>query len=255
MSTFIKFPREYFDTEAWREKRTFSKTDAFLYLLSLAPFKDEENLRKGEFKISIRKLMIEFNWSSTKLSNFISYLVKIGYLFCRKERNEVIYSTVKYENYDNVAKPTKVETTQLFTDIKDINAFLTTFSQNKKYLLIAYSFWKLWRKNNENHSTYKIAKIDKWYKDVELLIERDGHSIDRMIAILKYFDKCSKNEAGYDTFWFETIKSVGAFRKVDKGEVFYIDRISDIVNKKLQSSDDFLRLVNTSIKNFKDMNL
>jgi nucleoside 2-deoxyribosyltransferase len=56
-------------------------------------------------------------------------------------------------------------------------------------------------------------------------------------------------------FWFETIKSVGAFRKVDKEEVYYIDKISDIVNKKLQSSEDFLRLVKTSVKKFNELEL
>ena len=62
-------------------------------------------------------------------------------------------------------------------------------------------------------------------------------------------------EAGYDTFWFETIKSVGAFRKVDKEEVYYIDKISDTVNKKIQSSEDFLRLVKTSVKKFTELEL
>ena len=122
-------------------------------------------------------------------------------------------------------------------------------------MLIAHSFWKLWRKHNENNTTYKNAKIEKWYKDIELLIDRDGQKVERLIGILKFFEKCAKNEAGYDTFWFETIKSVGAFRKVDKDEVYYIDKIADIVNKKIQSSEDFLRLVNQSVKKFNELEL
>ena len=88
-----------------------------------------------------------------------------------------------------------------------------------------------------------------------MLIDRDGRKVERLIGILKFFEKCAKNEAGYDTFWFETIKSVGAFRKVDKDEVYYIDKIADIVNKKIQSSEDFLRLVNQSVKKFNELEL
>ena len=42
---------------------------------------------------------------------------------------------------------------------------------------------------------------------------------------------------------------------MDKEEVYYIDKISDIVNKKLQSSEDFLRLVKTSVKKFNELEL
>ena len=166
----------------------------------------------------------------------------------------IVYSFVRYEDYVNEAKP-KEKVIENFTEIEDISEFLSTFSKNKKYMLIAHSFWKLWRKHNENNTTYKNAKIEKWYKDVELLIDRDGRKVERLIGILKFFEKCAKNEAGYDTFWFETIKSVGAFRKVDKDEVYYIDKIADIVNKKIQSSEDFLRLVNQSVKKFNELEL
>ena len=42
---------------------------------------------------------------------------------------------------------------------------------------------------------------------------------------------------------------------MDKDEVYYIDKIADIVNKKIQSSEDFLRLVNQSVKKFNELEL
>ena len=222
--------------------------------MRIAPYKEENGLRKGEFILPRREMESRWLWSGTKISNYLKELSEKDIIFVKNTGKNIVYSFVRYEDYVNEAKPTE-KLIENFTEIEDISEFLTTFSKNKKYMLIAHSFWKLWRKHNENNTTYKNAKIEKWYKDIELLIDRDGQKVERLIGILKFFEKCAKNEAGYDTFWFETIKSVGAFRKVDKDEVYYIDKIADIVNKKIQSSEDFLRLVNQSVKKFNELEL
>ena len=255
MSSFIKLPRDLFKSEHWQEKRVFSKAEAYIDLLSFAPYKDEDDTRKAEFILSRRNMELRWLWSGTKVTNFINELIKSRILFFKKGKNEGVYSFVEYEDYKtNEAKPTEKKII-LLAEIQNISEYAKNFPQNKKYLLLVYYFWRLWRKHNENNSTYKNARIDKWYKDIELLIEKDGQDVKRMIAILKFFEKCAKYEAGYDTFWFETIKSVGAFRKVDRDEVYYIDKIADVVNKKIQSSEDFLRLVNKSVKTFNELEL
>ena len=254
MSSFIKLNRDFFSTEHWKEKRVFSKAEAYIDLLRIAPYKEENGLRKGEFKLPRREMESRWLWSGTKISNYLKELSEKDAIFVKNTGKNIVYSFVRYEDYVNEAKP-KEKVIENFTEIEDISEFLNTFPKNKKYMLIAHSFWKLWRKHNENNSTYKNARIDKWYKDIELLIEKDGQDVKRMIAILKFFEKCAKYETGYDTFWFETIKSVGAFRKIDRDEVYYIDKIADVVNKKIQSSDDFLRLVNQSVKTFNELEL
>ena len=222
--------------------------------MRIAPYKEENGLRKGEFILPRREMESRWLWSGTKISNYLKELSEKDIIFVKNTGKNIVYSFIRYEDYVNEAKP-KEKVIENFTEIEDISEFLSSFSKNKKYMLIAHSFWKLWRKHNENNTTYKNAKIEKWYKDIELLIDRDGQKVERLIGILKFFEKCAKNEAGYDTFWFETIKSVGAFRKVDKDEVYYIDKIADIVNKKIQSSEDFLRLVNQSVKKFNELEL
>ena len=254
MSSFIKLNRDFFSTEHWKDKRVFSKAEAYIDLLRIAPYKEENGLRKGEFILPRREMESRWLWSGTKISNYLKELSEKDIIFVKNTGKNIVYSFIRYEDYVNEAKH-KEKVIENFTEIEDISEFLTTFSKNKKYMLIAHSFWKLWRKHNENNTTYKNAKIEKWYKDIELLIDRDGQKVERLIGILKFFEKCAKNEAGYDTFWFETIKSVGAFRKVDKDEVYYIDKIADIVNKKIQSSEDFLRLVNQSVKKFNELEL
>ena len=254
MSSFIKLNRDFFSTEHWKEKRVFLFLQTYIDLLRIAPYKEENGLRKGEFILPRREMESRWLWSGTKISNYLKELSEKDIIFVKNTGKNIVYSFVRYEDYVNEAKP-KEKVIENFTEIEDISEFLSTFSKNKKYMLIAHSFWKLWRKHNENNTTYKNAKIEKWYKDIELLIDRDGQKVERLIGILKFFEKCAKNEAGYDTFWFETIKSVGAFRKVDKDEVYYIDKIADIVNKKIQSSEDFLRLVNQSVKKFNGLEL
>ena len=254
MSSFIKLNRDFFSTEHWKEKRVFSKAEAYIDLLRIAPYKEENGLRKGEFILPRREMESRWLWSGTKITNYLKELSEKDIIFVKNTGKHIVYSFIRYEDYVNDAKP-KEKVIENFTEIEDISEFLSSFSKNKKYMLIAHSFWKLWRKHNENNTTYKNAKIEKWYKDIELLIDRDGQKVERLIGILKFFEKCAKNEAGYDTFWFETIKSVGAFRKVDKDEVYYIDKIADIVNKKIQSSEDFLRLVNQSVKKFNELKL
>ena len=254
MSSFIKLNRDFFSTEHWKEKRVFSKAEAYIDLLRIAPYKEENGLRKGEFILPRREMESRWLWSGTKISNYLKELSEKDIIFVKNTGKNIVYSFIRYEDYVNEAKP-KEKVIENFTEIEDISEFLSTFSKNKKYMLIAHSFWKLWRKHNENNTTYKNAKIEKWYRYIELLIDRDGQKVERLIGILKFFEKCAKNEAGYDTFWFETIKSVGAFRKVDKDEVYYIDKIADIVNKKIQSSEDFLRLVNQSVKKFNELEL
>ena len=254
MSSFIKLNRDFFSTEHWKDKRVFSKAEAYIDLLRIAPYKEENGLRKGEFILPRREMESRWLWSGTKISNYLKELSEKDIIFVKNTGKNIVYSFIRYEDYVNEAKH-KEKVIENFTEIEDISEFLSSFSKNKKYMLIAHSFWKLWRKHNENNTTYKNAKIEKWYKDIELLIDRDGQKVERLIGILKFFEKCAKNEAGYDTFWFETIKSVGAFRKVDKDEVYYIDKIADIVNKKIQSSEDFLRLVNQSVKKFNELEL
>ena len=133
-------------------------------------------------------------------------------------------------------KPVNRET---FTEIRDIDAYMK--SEDRTYFIIAMKFWGLWSLENPNSYTLKNAEVSKWITALKLIIEKDRQDMKRIIGILVYFQKCAANEAGYDRFWFETIKSISAFRKQDKDGVYYLDRIIDRVNKKIEQSDQFYK--------------
>ena len=141
----------------------------------------------------------------------------------------------------------------LFTEIKgDFAQFKETYYGNKTYLLIAYSFWNVWSKANPTHRTFQIAKVDVWVDDVKRIIETDKQPIERLVIIIKYFDKCAKGDPSYRDFWFRTIKSCGGLRN-NKNGIFNIDRIMDEVNEKIQTDDEFAKVALKAVENFKKL--
>ena len=149
-------------------------------------------------------------------------------------------------------RPNK-QASALFTEIKDGFAqFSKTYHGNKTYLLIAYSFWKVWIKSFPTHRTFQTAKVDVWVDDVKKIIETDKQPIERLVVILKYFEKCAKGDTSYRDFWFRTIKSCGGLRN-NKNGIFNIDRIIDEVNEKIQTDDEFAKIAHHAIENFKKL--
>lgn len=143
-----------------------------------------------------------------------------------------------------------INTNIMFSKIKDFKTYLSSFNLNKSYFLIAYKFWKLWEKENPNNKTIQDAKVSKWYDAIRLIIDVDKQPIDRILVIYFYFEKCQQDESGFDRFWFDTIKSVGALRVKDKFDVYRIDKIIDIVNRKINQDPSFRNLVGKKIKDF-----
>ena len=139
----------------------------------------------------------------------------------------------------------------LFTEIKgDFAQFKETYDGNKTYLILAYSFWKIWVQKYPTHRTFQIAKVDIWVDDVKRIIETDKQHIERLVVIIKYFEKCAKGDTSYRDFWFRTIKSCGGLRN-NKNGIFNIDRIMDEVNEKIQTDDEFAKITFTALENFK----
>ena len=137
-----------------------------------------------------------------------------------------------------------------FVSIENFDDCVQDFQGNKKYFFIAYLFWELWYKENPNSKTMKEAKVGKWVDDVRKIVEIDKTSIERLIGIYCYFTKCTKQEIGFDDFWYKTVKSMAAFRNKNKAGVYYIDQIIDKVNDKRDKDQDFLRMVDGAINKF-----
>lgn len=138
-----------------------------------------------------------------------------------------------------------------FVQITDLNGCLKNYQGDKGNLFIAYRFWELWHEQSPNNQTLVKADATNWSNEIKKLLKFDKTSVDRLIGIYTYFSECAKGKAGFDDFWFKTIKSIAGLRKKNKYGEYYIDRIIDKVNDQIQADRDFENLVFTNIEKFK----
>lgn len=156
--------------------------------------------------------------------------------------------------YKDVKRKTEQKSEQikiLFKDVTDFLDFRDKYEGNKQYLTIAYGFWKLWKDANPNSVSHNKMEVENWVSEIDKLIRLDEQTLERIIGIYCYFKKVRAKESGYRDFWFNTIKSVSAFRKKGKDEILYIEKIADEVNDKREKDLEFYNTVETAIKQIK----
>lgn len=138
----------------------------------------------------------------------------------------------------------------LFFQIENLTEVLKVYQGEKRYLFLAYKFWKLWHDDNPDNLTVKKAKVSEWVDTIRKLIEIDKVPETRLVAIYTYFQEIANDRKGIKKFWFETIKSVGGLRKHNANGEFNIDRIADEINNFAEKDDEFYRLIEEKIKNY-----
>jgi len=137
-----------------------------------------------------------------------------------------------------------------FVSVENLNEFYKNFEGNKKYFLLAYRFWEVWKKENPNHKTLNDANIGSWYDAIRLIVEVDNQKTDRLILVWKFFEECHKHAAGFDRFWLENTMSLPSLRKTNENGVYKLDSIVDRANTMIEKNEAFNRLVVDAIKIF-----
>ncbi|AGW86368.1 hypothetical protein K645_2946 (plasmid) [Blattabacterium sp. (Nauphoeta cinerea)] len=87
---FVQISPEFFNTQEWNKKRTFSDGEALLYLIL-----------KKEIKISAKNLGIIFGWSKAKVILFIHKLIAKGYIKRRIEEKVSVLTVIKFLKKEN----------------------------------------------------------------------------------------------------------------------------------------------------------
>jgi hypothetical protein len=111
---YIPISRKIFGHEFWREKRSFSRFEAWLDLIYTARFEDTPKTEfmnskpvtwnRGQLPGSVRFLMERWHWGSiTKVENFLKYLVNTDMIVIEKGQGINIITICKYDTY-NVKK-------------------------------------------------------------------------------------------------------------------------------------------------------
>lgn len=106
---YIKLHRKIWDHPFWREKRKFSRAEAWIDLILMANGKDKEVIfdgrpmliRRGQLLTSQRKLAARWRWSKTKTADFLKISSKHDHAIeIISDRKKSIITILNYEHYN-----------------------------------------------------------------------------------------------------------------------------------------------------------
>lgn len=104
---WISLHREFKDHWLWKEKRVYSKAEAWVDILLMANYKDAKVLlgsslievKRGSFITSEIKLMNRWNWSKTKLRSFLFLLTEDKMIIKISDTKKTTLKVCKYNDY------------------------------------------------------------------------------------------------------------------------------------------------------------
>lgn len=232
---WVKLHRKIQDHWLYQEERQFSRYEAWLDLIMMANHKDNKTLidgslktvKKGQLITSIRKLCDKWNWSNTKVKNFLNLLQDDEMIDVKSDTKKTVITIVNYTTYHNIdnEKTTQerhesdTEATQKHTNknVKnDKNVKNNNYTAKIKDLLQVYSKQidgfvelnkKYWEVVSETRKTGKIQPsviyntMKKWKKYDPVVIEYalkahiDLHAGKREEYTIGIMRNTSKDEA------------------------------------------------------------
>lgn len=106
---WIKLNRKIRDHWLYKEKRVFSKLEAWLELLMMVNFQDNKvlidgvliNVSRGSIITSLRQLANNWGWSITKVKNFLVLLEKEEMVIVKTDSKKTVLSIVNYDTYQD----------------------------------------------------------------------------------------------------------------------------------------------------------
>jgi hypothetical protein len=107
MEGWIKLHRKILEHYLFKEKRVFSKFEAWNYILLTVNHKPSKfllgneliELKEGQMITSQSKLMEKFGWSKSKLNNFFDLLEKDSMIVVDADSKKTTLTVIKYRDY------------------------------------------------------------------------------------------------------------------------------------------------------------
>lgn len=111
LSNFLPISRKLFENKLWKEKREFSKAEAWIDLIQTARYKDEKTTEiidgklctwgRGQLIASYRFLAKRWGWKSlNKVRHFLVLLEKCSQIETGKEQGLTLITLCNYESYN-----------------------------------------------------------------------------------------------------------------------------------------------------------
>lgn len=109
MAGWISLHRSIEDHWTFKEKRTFSKFEAWIDLLMMVNHKDNKILlgnelitvKRGQKITSIRKLCERWSWSNNKVKKFLNLLEEDGMLSVKSDTKKTVLTIANYDVYQS----------------------------------------------------------------------------------------------------------------------------------------------------------
>jgi len=207
---WVKLHRKIQDHWIYKEKRVFSKYEAWIDLLFMANHKNNKalidgeliNVEKGQFITSVRKLCDKWSWSNTKVNNFLKMLEKDGMITKKSDTKKTVITLVNYTFYhesDNEKTSQKHHESDTEASQKHTNKNVKNVKNDKKnnkrysrkrvydetsnYYQLAIFFYKQIQQNNPNH---KKPNFQTWSDDIRKMIELDKRTEEQVRYLMKW---------------------------------------------------------------------
>lgn len=223
MQGWIKIHRRIKEHWTYKEKRVFSKFEAWIDLIMRANHKDTKvllgneliELKRGQFITSIRTLCNEWNWSNSKVINFLKLLEKDEMITYKSDTKKTVISVINYSVYhENEEEETtrkhhenETKAKQKHTDKNEKND-KNDKNINKRHkfetcdMRLAELFYQKILENNPGH---KKPNLEKWANDIRLMRERDERTEEQIEYLINWTQQ--------HEFWHTNILSPEKLRK------------------------------------------
>jgi len=232
---WISWHRQIMNHWLYKEKRVFSRYEAWLDIVMLANHQDARFVFGGELvevvrgqKItSIRQLCDRWGWSNTKVKNFLKLLEDDGMIVVNSDTKKTLITVEKYDFFqgqDDSEATGKRHASDTETTRKHTNNNVNKVNKEKKEIYTPQfdEFWSVYPR--------KVSKTDA-AKAWNTLI-KSGTSIDEIItATRNYATECQGKEMQF-------IKHAATFLKNDRWKDYLeVDKQSTYKAKKIDPRD------------------
>ena len=225
LSNFIPISRDFFEHKLWKEKRIFSKAEAWLFLIKEARFSDSSvldgnvsvDVKRGQLYNSLRFYGTAWGWSTRKVTNFLGLLSSEDMLKKEtvEETGQTMITICNYDRYNGVAKGK--ETVKETRRKQQGNAKETKSNKDNKDNK---------DKNVYNNISGVLEKTSTNKKNIE---ERELEFKQKCFEFSNIYDSDMLNS--FYLYWTE--KNEGARKmRFEKQETFQLDRRLITWNKK-----------------------
>lgn len=239
MEGWIKQHRKILDHYLFKEKRVFSKFEAWTYILLMANHKENKfllgneliELKPGQLITSQSKLMETFSWSKSKLKGFFDLLESDSMLKVSTDSKKTTLTIVKYRDYQELetAKRPQKDRQQSASSLrvdtnKNVNNDIKNDIKNEKknkpkkskkiFQPIIYETLDKCLPFFDEYNHPKTEKQkEEWLDVIDKLNRLDGLEFDDIIHLVQ--------KTREDNFWCKNFLTITKLRKKNKDGVQY----------------------------------